>query len=242
MQTLHNKTALVTGGSSGIGLATAQLLAAEGATVFITGRDAAKLAAAAGPNILPISADAGTLEGIDHILSRINKIDILFINAGISDCPPLLETTEADYDRLMNINLKGAFFLFTKAFPLLATGASVIFTSSVSHGKGRPGDPLYAASKAAIRSLGRTLALEAEVLAKNIRVNVVSPGVIRTLLTKQHTPEMEAAIDEYVQTNVPMQRWGGAEEVAEAVRFLASASAAYITGSEITVDGGLAQI
>jgi NAD(P)-dependent dehydrogenase (short-subunit alcohol dehydrogenase family) len=247
MKRLSNKIALITGGSSGIGLATALQMAEQGATVYIVGRDKDKLALAfALTNLRTISADASTLEGIDIIVNTLlreeGRIDILFANAGVSECPPFQETTEADYDHVMNINVKGLFFLFAKAFPLLSEGASVIFTSSVANSKGRPGDPLYSASKAAVRSLGRTLALDEEVLAKKVRVNVVSPGVVRTPLTAQHTTEMQAAIDAYVEQNVPMQRWGQAEEIANAVMFLASDDAAYMTGSEMTIDGGLAQI
>jgi NAD(P)-dependent dehydrogenase (short-subunit alcohol dehydrogenase family) len=124
----------------------------------------------------------------------------------------------------------------------LSKHASVIFTSSVAHDKGRPGDPLYSMTKAAVRSLGRTLAMDEEVLAKKIRVNTVSPGTIQTPLTKQETPEMEKAIKDYVQATVPMQRWGQAEEVAKAVVFLASDDSSYMTGGDLLVDGGLAQV
>ena len=249
MKKLINKIAVITGGSSGIGLATAKLMAAEGAKVVVVGRDIRKLEAAAqeiGAGTLAISADAATLAGIDLIMEKVKathgSIDILFANAGMSDCPPMLEATEADFNHVMDINVKGVFFLFTKAFPLLNTGASVIFTSSVAHFKGRPGDPLYSASKAAVRSFGRTMALDEEVLAKKIRVNVISPGAIQTPLTKQDSPEMEAAINGYITTSVPMARWGQALEVARAALFLGSDDSSYITGGDIMVDGGLGQV
>lgn len=249
MKKLANKIAVITGGSSGIGLVTAKLMLAEGATVVIVGRGADKLKVAAkelGEGVLTISADASSLKGIESIVSKVKatygRIDILFANAGMSDCPPIFETDEAFFDELVNINVKGVFFLFTKAFPIMGESASVILTSSVAHGKGRPGDPLYSMSKAAVRSLGRTLALDEEVLAKKIRVNTLSPGTIQTPLTKQDTPEMEQAIEEYIRAAVPMQRWGKAEEVAKVAVFLASDDSSYMTGGDIYVDGGLAQI
>ncbi|GAB4055127.1 SDR family NAD(P)-dependent oxidoreductase [Spirosoma litoris] len=249
MNTLNDKVALITGGSSGIGLATAKLMAQEGAHVAIVGRDEGKLKAAAteiGHNVMTICADASYLADIDAIVAKaketFGRIDILFANAGMSECPPILETDERFFNEIMAINVKGVFFLFTKAFPLLTQHASVIFTSSVAHSKGRPGDPLYSMTKAAIRSLGRTLAMDEDVLAKNVRVNTVSPGTIQTPLTKQDTPEMERMINNYVEATVPMHRWGQADEVAKAVAFLASDNSSYMTGSDLLVDGGLGQI
>lgn len=249
MNTLKNKIALITGGSSGIGLATAKLMIEEGARIAIVGRDAKKLEAAAneiGGDVVTISADASSLTGIRTIIEKVKEthghIDVLFANAGMSECPPILETDEHFFDEIIDINVKGVFFLFTKAFPLLTKNASVIFTSSVAHSKGRPGDPLYSMTKAAVRSLGRTLAMDEGVLAKKVRVNTVSPGTIQTPLTKQDTPEMEKMIDNYVQATVPMQRWGQANEVARAVVFLASDNSSYMTGSDLMIDGGLGQI
>ncbi|WP_394348365.1 SDR family NAD(P)-dependent oxidoreductase [Mucilaginibacter corticis] len=132
--------------------------------------------------------------------------------------------------------------MFTKAFPILAENASVIFTSSLAHFKGRPGDPVYAASKAAVRTLGRTFAMDEKVLAKKIRVNVVSPGAIQTPLTAQHDEGMQKAIDDYITDAVPMKRWGSAEEVAKAVLFLASDDSSYMTGGDLLVDGGWGQL
>ncbi len=138
--------------------------------------------------------------------------------------------------------MKGVFFTFTLALPLLANGASVIFTSSVANNRGRPGDPLCSASKAAVRSLARTLAVVEDVLARGIRVNVVSPGAVQTPLTAQDTPEMREAVNSYIESIVPMKRWGQPEEVARAVLLLASSESSYLTGGEIAVDSGLGQV
>jgi NAD(P)-dependent dehydrogenase (short-subunit alcohol dehydrogenase family) len=195
--------------------------------------------------VLAVQADLSTALGaeclMDAVAKAFGRIDVLFANAGVSDAPPWQATDDAAFEAMMGANVKSVFFTFAKAFPLLSEGASAIFTCSVAHGKGRPGDPLYSASKAAVRSLGRTLALDEDVLAKKVRVNVISPGAILTPLTKQETPEMVKAIEDYIESAVPMKRWGRPEEVAEAALFLASGASSYLTGGEITVDGGLAQ-
>lgn len=246
---LQDQVALITGGNSGIGLATARLFRTQGARLVIVGRDPTTLEQARqelGGDTLALQANVSRLADIDQFMSQVQKhtghLDILFANAGISECPPIQETDEAFFDQMMNSNVKGVFFTFTRALPLLTEGASVIFSCSVAHERGRPGDPLYSASKAAVRSLARTLAAEEEVLRKGIRVNVVSPGTIATPLTRQETPEMAEAINAYVTSTVPMKRWGRADEVAKTVLFLASSASSYLTGGEIAVDGGLGQI
>jgi NAD(P)-dependent dehydrogenase (short-subunit alcohol dehydrogenase family) len=244
------RVAVVTGGGSGIGRATAAELSARGAAVVIVGRDREKLetARAAMPGPGPVTtavADLTRDEDVEALVrtvaDRHGHVDLLFANAGVSDAPPLLETTRADVDRLLDTNVRGVFTTIVRALPLMARGGAVVATSSVAEAKGRPADPLYAASKAAVRSLVRTLALDDDVLARGVRVNAVTPGCIATPLTDQDDPEMQTAIDAWVTGAVPLGRWGRPEEVAHAVLFLAGDEAAYVTGSEILVDGGLAQ-
>lgn len=246
---LQDKIVLITGGNSGIGLATAKLMHLHGAKLVIVGRNPATLEQARtelGEETLAIAADISAVHEIENVLLQVHdafgRIDVLFANAGTSQCPPILHTDEQDFDSIMNINVKSAFFMFTKALPILSLGASVIFTCSVAHDRGRPGDPLYSASKAAVRSLVRTLAADPLVLARKIRVNTVSPGAVLTPLTRQPTPEATQQVNAYIQSVVPMGRWGQPEEIARAVLFLASADSSYMTGAEIAVDGGLAQI
>ncbi|WP_244923015.1 SDR family oxidoreductase [Paraburkholderia silvatlantica] len=237
----------MTGGSSGIGLEAARLFIEDGMRVAIIGREQARLDAACavlGANALAVRADVARPDelaaAMKGIAEQFGGIDIVFANAGVSDVPPFADTTEAAFDAFMNINVKGVFFTVMHALPWLRDGASVILTGSVAARKGRPGDPLYAASKGAVRSLGRTLAVSEELLARRIRVNVVTPGATRTPLTAAATENLD--VHDYVAAMVPMGRWGEAREIAQAVRFLASDASSYITGEEITVDGGLAHV
>lgn len=244
------RVAVVTGGSSGIGRATAAALSGRGAAVVIVGRDEGRLEAARaampGPGeVTTVAADLRDEEEVDRLVAEVGArhghVDLLFANAGVSDAPPLAETTRADVDRLLDTNVRSVFSTIVRGLPLMARGGAVVATSSVAEAKGRPADPLYAASKAAVRSLVRTLALDDDVLARGIRVNAVTPGCIATPLTEQDDADMQAAIDAWVTDAVPMGRWGRPEEVAAAVLFLGGDDAAYVTGSEILVDGGLAQ-
>ncbi|WP_020070566.1 SDR family NAD(P)-dependent oxidoreductase [Paraburkholderia caledonica] len=240
-------SAVVVGGSSGIGLEAARLFVEEGAKVAIVGRQQHRLdkaTAAFTGNIIAVSADVSRPDEINlamqQIVDRTGPIDVLFVSAGVSDAPPFSQTTEAAFDHLIGINLKGTFFAVLHALPHLRDGASVILTGSVAGRKGRPGDPLYAASKGAVRSFGRTLATSEEILARRIRVNVLTPGPIVTPLTAEAT-EIPAVRD-FIAEMVPLGRWGEAREVAQVVKFLASDASSYITGAEITVDGGLAHV
>lgn len=247
MPHLNGKCAVVTGGSSGIGLEAARLLIAEGAQVVIMSRQQSRLndalrqlGASATAIRVDISKPDQIAAAMSHVSEQFGRIDILFANAGISDAPPVASATEAAFDAIMDSNVKGTVFTVVHALPLLSDGASIILTGSVAARKGRPGDPIYAASKGAIRSFGRTLAMDEAVLARRIRVNVVTPGATITPLT--HAATKDAEVRTYIADMVPMGRWGEAREIAQAVGFLASDASSYITGTEITVDGGLAHV
>ncbi len=242
----QDKVVVITGGSSGIGLAAAREFAREGAKLAIVGRGADALAAVRAeiPTALTIAADVGEVSEIERVMSEVERthggIDVLFANAGMSDCPPVAETDSAFFDRIIAVNLKGTFFSFARALPLLRSGASVVFTATATHARGRPGDPLYLASKAAVRSLARSLAADEEVLRRRVRVNVVSPGAVETPLTARAHGSVEVRAT--VEGMIPLGRWGTPADVARAVLFLASDDAAYVTGAELAVDGGLAQV
>jgi NAD(P)-dependent dehydrogenase (short-subunit alcohol dehydrogenase family) len=244
---LIGKKAVATGGSSGIGLESARLFINEGADVVIIARNQARLDAAVaelGPKANGIVGDiaqpAALAVAMKDASDRLGGIDILFANAGVSETPPFAETSETAFDAFMDTNVKGTIFSVIHAMPALRDGAAIVLTGSVAGRKGWPADPLYAASKGAIRSFGRALAVNEDVVARRIRVNVVSPGATETPLTQAATANPD--VHRFVADRVPMKRWGQAREVAEAVLFLASDASSYITGSEITVDGGLAHV
>lgn len=249
MKRLEGKVAVITGGNSGIGLATAKRLKDEGARVAISGRNQKTLDEALktiGPDVLAVQSDVAKLADLDRLYAAVTrkfgKIDILFVNAGIAKFAPVTETTEQIFDEIFDINVKGAYFTIQKALPYLNDGASIILNSSVVNGKGMPNTSVYAASKAALRSFARTLA--AELVERGIRVNAVSPGPIATPIFDRMGLSKEAA-DEFgrqVKASVPMKRFGEAEEIAGTVLFLATSDSSYITGVDINVDGGLGQI
>jgi NAD(P)-dependent dehydrogenase (short-subunit alcohol dehydrogenase family) len=245
-QRLSGKTALITGGASGIGLATARLLLEQGAQVAITGRDAGALEAAQrqiGHDALAIQSDARDLADIDRLMQtlqqRWGRLDILFANAAVAGPAPFEAVSESMFDDLTGVNLKGIFFTIQKALPLMGTGTSVIVTTSIANQMGSPNFSVYGACKAAQRSLVQTLALE--LIGRGIRVNAVSPGPITTpMWGKFGMPDETAkAVQAQVCEKSPSKRFGTADEVAKAVLFLASAESSYVVGQEIVVDGGM---
>lgn len=249
MGKLEGKVAVVTGGNSGIGLATAKRFQQEGAKVVISGRSQRTLDEAVktiGNGVLSIQADVANLADLDklykEVSDKLGKIDVLFVNAGVAKFAPLAETSESTYDEQFDINIKGAYFTLQKAVPLLNNGASIILNTSVVDSKGNVGTSAYSATKAALRSLARTAA--AELVGRGIRVNAVAPGPIVTpIFGKTGLPQ--EAVDQFAKEiieKVPMKRFGQPEEVAATVAFLASEDASYITGVEINVDGGSGQI
>jgi NAD(P)-dependent dehydrogenase (short-subunit alcohol dehydrogenase family) len=194
---------------------------------------------------MTIAADLGSQTGARKMaqqLSQLAPIDVLIANAGASNAPELWETTEAQFDQVVDANFKSTFFTVTETRHLLARNASVILTSSVAHDRGRLGDPLYGAVKAAVRSLGRGFAADPEFLERRIRVNTISFGAVKTPMTSSADPAMAKALDDWAATNVPVGRWADAEEAAAAMLFLAGSGSSYMPGAELAVDGGLAQL
>jgi NAD(P)-dependent dehydrogenase (short-subunit alcohol dehydrogenase family) len=246
---LAGKVALVTGGNSGIGLATAKLFRQEGAKVVITGRDRITLdeaAAAIGGDVLALQADVANLDEIDRLYATIaqkfGKIDVLFANAGIGRFTSLEQTTEAIYDEVFSINLKGLYFTVQKAIDHLNNDATIVLNTSFLGELGRPGTSVVSASKAAVRSLAKTFS--AELISRGIRVNAVSPGAIATPFHSRTglSPDAVAANAQKFIAQIPMKRFGTPEEIAQAVLFLSTSDSAYILGAEIAVDGGITQL
>ncbi|BEU27570.1 glucose 1-dehydrogenase [Paraburkholderia sp. 22B1P] len=245
---LNGKVALVTGGSSGIGLATAKRFASEGATVYITGRKQEALDAAVnsiGGNVKAIQADSSRLADLDKVYATIRtqsgKLDVLFANAGTAAFVPLSGITEEHYDSIVNTNLKGVIFTVQQAVPLLSEGASIILTSSTAGYRGMEAFSVYSATKAAIRQLARSWLIDLK--AKKIRVNVVSPGMVDTPAIAGLVGDANAAgMKAHVASTIPLGRIALPEDVASAATFLASDDAAYINGVDLPVDGGSSQI
>jgi NAD(P)-dependent dehydrogenase (short-subunit alcohol dehydrogenase family) len=243
-----DKNVVVIGGNSGIGLSAARAFAAEGAKVIITGRSPQTLQSAAeqiGHDAIALRSDIGDVAQIGALFSQLaaqlERIDVLFVNAGVGAFAPIEKVTEQDWDNIHDINLKGVFFTVQKALPLLGKGASIVLTGSIGALKGIPTGSVYAASKAGLRALGRCFA--AELVGKGIRVNVVSPGPTDTPIigrTAGLPPQAIAALREQMIRNTPMHRMGTPEEIAAAVLFLASAESAFVTGIDFLVDGGAA--
>jgi NAD(P)-dependent dehydrogenase (short-subunit alcohol dehydrogenase family) len=250
MKRLEGKVAVVTGGNSGIGLATAKRLQEEGARVAIVGRSKKTLDEAVktiGNGVVAVQADVSVAKDLDRLYAtvseKLGKIDILFANAGIYKFAPLAATSEGLYDELFDINTRGVYFTIQKAVPLLNDGASIIINTSVAGEIGVPNGTAYAATKAALRSFTRSIA--AELVERGIRVNAVSPGPIETPAGFARTGLSKETLDEMIKgfvSQVPMKRIGQPEEIAATVAFLASQDASFITGAEIPVDGGFGQI
>jgi NAD(P)-dependent dehydrogenase (short-subunit alcohol dehydrogenase family) len=249
MKNLEGKIAVVTGGSSGIGLATAKRFVDEGAHVVISGRREKELKEAATlikKNVTTVVGDVSRLEDLDRLFAIVKEkhghIDILFANAGAGTIAPLAVATEAHFDQTFDVNVKGMFFTVQKALPLFKDGGSIVLNSSVSNVLGLPGFTAYAASKAAVRNFARGWALELK--DRKIRVNCMSPGAIDTpalaTTTGLTAEQAEQAVAQFT-TQIPMGRRGMPEEIAAAVTFLVSDESSYITGIDLPVDGGMAQ-
>ena len=242
---LEGKIALITGGSAGIGLATAKDFVAEGAQVYITGRRQAELdaaVAAIGANVTAIRADVAKMADLDRVVAQIAKekgrLDIVFANAGHGDLVPLGAITEEHFDSAFDVNVKGLVFTIQKALPLIPNGGSIVLNASIVSSKGFPAFSVYSATKAAVRSFARTWT--ADLKDRAIRVNAVSPGPIDTPLlnaTFSNPDDMKA-----LASTIVMGRLGKPQELAKAVTFLASDDASFITGIELFVDGGAAQV
>jgi NAD(P)-dependent dehydrogenase (short-subunit alcohol dehydrogenase family) len=241
----EGKVALVTGGNSGIGLAVARGLVDEGARVVIVGRSAETLersAAELGAAARAVVADLSRLAEIDRAIAATRefgagRLDVVFANAGIATFGPLASTTEEAWDAMFDVNVKGVYFTVQKAAALMHSGGAIVLNASVAAGKGNPVGSVYGASKAAVRSLGRTVA--AELVERGIRVNVVSPGPIETPIFARPTAQAGAAMKAAMLARNPMKRLGTTDEVAAAVLFLASDAASFITGVDLLVDGGV---
>ena len=246
MKRFEGKVAVVTGGNSGIGLAAAKAFAREGASVAITGRDEKSLKSAEreiGNGAMALRADSSRLSDLDAAMAtireRFGKIDALFVNAGVGKFVPFDQVSEAFFDEVMNINLKGVFFTVQKALPLLAAGAGVVLNASINAHKGMPGTTVYGASKAAVVNLAKTLS--ADLVPRGIRVNAISPGPVESALLTRigMTDDQLKETKEWIKGQVPMKRFAHPDEIAEAVLYLCSAASSFVVGADLVIDGGM---
>jgi len=249
MGKLEGKIALITGGNSGIGLATAKRFVDEGAYVFITGRRDAELAEAVkeiGRNVTGVQGDVSNLADLDRLFAQIRhekgKLDIVFANAGVAKLAPLGKITEEFFDSIFDINVKGLLFTVQKALPLLPDGASIILNASIVASKGLAANSVYSATKGAVRSFARTWTTDLK--DRRIRVNAVSPGSTDTPGANEMLASTEAGQQrlKMISSTIPLGRRGAPDEIAKAVVFLASDDSSYVTGTELFVDGGFAQV
>ena len=247
---LEGKVAVITGGSSGLGLATAKRFIEEGAFVYITGRRQSELDAAVrqlGSNVVGIQGDVANRSDIKKLYTAVadgkGKLDIVFANAGIGEFAPLGQITEEHFDKIFNVNVRGLLFTVQDALPLLQDGGNIILNASIVSIKGNPAFSVYSATKAAVRSFARSWAVDLK--DRKIRVNAISPGVVPTPAYTTSLGMNQETIDQYVQSakaGIPLGREGTPDEIAKAVVFLASDDSSYVNGIELFVDGGLAQI
>ncbi len=249
MSRLQNKTALITGGTTGIGLETARQFIAEGARVIVTGSSAANIEAARnelGDKALVLQADAGNAEGQQAVAEAVKKafghLDIVFVNAGIAEFGPLEQWTEAAFDKSIAVNVKGPFFLVQALLPLLSNPASIVLNTSINAHIGMPNSSVYALTKGALLTLAKTLS--GELIGRGIRVNAVSPGPIATPLhSKFGLSDADAkAMASQIQSQIPAGRFGNSSEVAKAIVFLASDESAFTVGAELVIDGGMSTL
>ncbi len=250
MGKLEGKTALITGGSSGIGLATAKRFVDEGAYVFIIGRRQSELETAVseiGQNVTGVQSDVSKMADLDKLYAAVkkqkSKLDIVFANAGTGAFAPLGQISEEHFDKQFDVNVRGLLFTVQKALPLLQPGASIVLNASIVSTTGSPAFSVYSATKAAVRSFARTWSVDLK--ERKIRVNAISPGIIPTPGYNTSLGMTQEEVDQFVQSSIddiPLGRPGTADEIAKAVLFLASDDSSYVTGIELFVDGGMAQI
>jgi NAD(P)-dependent dehydrogenase (short-subunit alcohol dehydrogenase family) len=246
MKRFEGKVAVITGGNSGIGLATAKAFAREGASVVITGRDEASLKRAEreiGGSVMALQADVSRLPDIDRAMGAIGqgfkRIDALFVNAGIAKLVPFDQVTEDLFDESVAVNLKGAFFTVHKALPLFAPGAAVVLNASINAHKGMPGTTVYGATKAAVVNLAKTLS--ADLVERGIRVNAISPGPVESTLLGRigMSDELLQQTHDWIKGQVLLKRFAEPAEIAETVLYLCSNASSFVVGAEIVIDGGM---
>jgi NAD(P)-dependent dehydrogenase (short-subunit alcohol dehydrogenase family) len=248
-QRFQGKVAVVTGGNSGIGLGVAKAYAQEGARVAITGRNDKTLEAAAkeiGDGTLAIQSDAGKVNEIEAAMKKVDerfgRIDALFVNAGVARFVPFEKVTEEFFDDTVDVNMKGVFFTVQKAIRLMPNGSAIVLNASINAHLGMPGTTVYGATKAAVINMAKTLS--ADLLERGIRVNAVSPGPITSALLARDgiTPEKLQETKDWIQSQIPIKRFGAPEEIAAAVLYLTAPDSAFVVGTELIVDGGMSTL